>query len=306
MGRFNKERQSLTIDVELRYNRETNSVELTPAEGFLSKSGLRCSLPLDTIPGFAAFRELSKHMPDITRAAAVTHRLPYSPVPTPKNGKRYWSNIPLGVGEGDKEICWDATRDGHMLLTGGTGAGKSVAQRNIISHLSRFPNEWEAHIIDLWGVGLGTRSSGSIKVHHDPETAELIISEMAQRVEGTPLEDENTKWTMLIIDDIQSLLSQEDTREEVASALEQLVNKGAEHKIAVCVSGQNSNLPLLTKSLHHLFPVVYVTGRLREEVSLEVVGTISAAQVDERQRGQGVIKLRDGAMFIQGYHADFQ
>lgn len=62
--------------------------------------------------------------------------------------------VPLGVGEGGKQVVWDPRKSPHMLLTGTAGSGKSVIQRNIIFHCIQHPRHWRFVGIDVDRVDL--------------------------------------------------------------------------------------------------------------------------------------------------------
>lgn len=64
-----------------------------------------------------------------------------------------WDEIPLGIGT-NGEVVWEISKAPHALVTGSTGAGKSVLQRNLIFHCIQHPDKWRFLGIDVKMVEL--------------------------------------------------------------------------------------------------------------------------------------------------------
>lgn len=59
-----------------------------------------------------------------------------------------YHKFPLGVAD-DAEISWDIRYCPHLLVTGGSGSGKTVFQRNLIRHTADYPEKWDTIILDM-------------------------------------------------------------------------------------------------------------------------------------------------------------
>ena len=81
----------------------------------------------------------------------VTHLPEMAKYPGSANGK--WDEIPLGVGT-NGEVVWEVSKNPHALVTGTTGAGKSVLQRNLIFHCIQHSDRWRFLGIDVKMVEL--------------------------------------------------------------------------------------------------------------------------------------------------------
>lgn len=92
-----------------------------------------------------------KHADSAVMLTPVTH----IPERANYNGseKSDWDKIPLGVGT-NGEVVWDVSVAPHALVTGSTGAGKSVLQRNLIFHCIQHPDKWRFLGIDVKMVEL--------------------------------------------------------------------------------------------------------------------------------------------------------
>jgi hypothetical protein len=66
----------------------------------------------------------------------------------PAHDEHPWNVIPLGIGEGGKEVVYDLSVAPHALVCGPTGGGKSVTQRTMLLHTLKRPDEWRIVLID--------------------------------------------------------------------------------------------------------------------------------------------------------------
>lgn len=81
----------------------------------------------------------------------VTHLPTMAMYPGSSNGS--WDEIPLGIGT-NGEVVWEVSKNPHALVTGTTGAGKSVLQRNLIFHCIQHSDRWRFLGIDVKMVEL--------------------------------------------------------------------------------------------------------------------------------------------------------
>lgn len=58
-------------------------------------------------------------------------------------------SIPLGRFEDGSELVWDLSWETHLVTLGHHGSGKSVLQRNVLSHCVQYPEVFEVVGIDL-------------------------------------------------------------------------------------------------------------------------------------------------------------
>lgn len=64
-----------------------------------------------------------------------------------RNDKEYQDfSVPLGIGDDVQQAAWKPARDAHLLISGSTGGGKTVAQNSVIQRLSQAG--WRIWLID--------------------------------------------------------------------------------------------------------------------------------------------------------------
>ena len=238
-----------------------------------------------------------------------------------------WDEIPLGQGV-NGEIAWKVADAPNMLVSGASGAGKSVLQRNIALHCIQHPDKWQFLGIDpkqveLSGyakhddavLGIATNLSESVSVLQSAN--EQMVSrytKMEQEGVSSFLDLSNPPPALMVmIDEIASLTlhsSNKDSDSQVGlnqvarTLLEALARLGQAAGVHLVVSTQRPDVKSVSDSFQDHFSLRYLVGHSKSSSSSSVLGTYSGTEIPSHIKGRGVISINGNEEFIQGYFTE--
>ena len=240
-----------------------------------------------------------------------------------------WDEFVLGVGARAKEIVWNPTQSPNILLTGATGGGKSVIQRNLIFHCIQHSDRWRFLGIDLKRVEL------SPYIKYDPavmgiaknledavEIIRYVNEEMMSRYDQMEnLGVNNFKdlpdmpyAIMVMIDESYMLLAPSDFQTDEAKA-QDMLRKEARQRIAdivrlgraagihLVLSTQRPDPSFLTPALRENFTTRIVAGRVSTEHSRAALENDNASRINSSIRGRSYIQEFGVGKEFQSYFA---
>jgi S-DNA-T family DNA segregation ATPase FtsK/SpoIIIE len=231
------------------------------------------------------------------------------------------------MGDGpDGPVIWDVEFAPHLLISGVTGSGKSVAQRTIILHCRQNPM-WRVYEFDLKHVELPDSGKyvAAPNAFHDFRDGVEIVSfckeEMMQRYAQMEYHDVNhflslpnpPKAIMLVIDEAYLLMSDENVLTDEGRALDELHRKvtglireitqlGRGAGVHVVLSSQRPDADVMK---NENLPARYAVGQMSAKASRLVLGTDSATQIPGRSNGQAILSIYGKEQPLQGYFADW-
>ena len=132
----------LTFQVRASYDENTDSIHLTSKDkDLLKESGFDLVLNggWDAEEAEMTLRRLLEKRGLLTerRFKSIPSRISYD-----NSNQGAWDKFPLGVYSNGEEAVWDSSHSPSLLMLGAIGSGKSVLQRNILSHCIRHSDKW--------------------------------------------------------------------------------------------------------------------------------------------------------------------
>lgn len=90
-----------------------------------------------------------------------------------------YHKFPLGMAD-DAEISWDIRYCPHLLVTGGSGSGKTVLQRNLIRHTADYSEKWDTIVLDMESFYDVSQAEGQGYTFYEQDQLEEFIDHVAQ------------------------------------------------------------------------------------------------------------------------------
>lgn len=130
------------------------------------------------------------------------------------NHKAYSSfSIPLGIGDNGAHAVWHPKKDAHLLIIGGTGGGKTIAEHGVIQRLAQAG--WRTWLVDGKRIEfIGYRGWQNVellaqKVDHQIRVLKLAHETMEARydlIERGEIRVEDLDPIAIVVDELTSLL----------------------------------------------------------------------------------------------------
>lgn len=241
---------------------------------------------------------------------------------------RNWQDIPLGL-TADGTANWNIANRPHMLLTGATGSGKSVIQRNIFFHCVAHNDKWSFVGIDLKRVELSpfksyTRTVDTIATTLEEAHAALqkmigILEDRYQKMEAAEanyfleLED-NSKAILIMMDEAFMALAPEnvsteegkkrdDLHEECRTYIDKISRLGRAAGLHLVLATQRPDVLAISGKIRANLDVRIVAGRVDATTSMMTLGNTSAAEIPSHIKGRGIIQNNGEQELFQGFYA---
>lgn len=237
-----------------------------------------------------------------------------------------WRKIPLGIGT-EGEVFWDVNATPQLFLTGMTGQGKSVIQRNIINHCIQHPHHWAFMGIDLRRVELAPYEKYEATVtqiakYLESGTEVLRDAHRIMMERYTTMQDrgltnvseirERPRSIMVMIDDAnlyftQSYPSSENAdtyalQDESRRLVKEIARLGRAAGVHLTIATQRP-LGLFDEETLANFNLRISAGWMDEAASTDFFNNKNASNVTREVRGRSYIKkFGDGEEF-QAYYA---
>lgn len=121
--------------------------------------------------------------------------------------------VPLGVGDHDNQAIWHPRKDAHLLIIGGTGGGKTIAEHGVIQRLAQAG--WRTWLVDGKRIEfIGYRDWRNVellaqRVDHQIRVLKLAHATMEARydlIERGKAHIEDLDPVAVVIDELTSLL----------------------------------------------------------------------------------------------------
>lgn len=121
----------------------------------------------------------------------------------------------------EEQVAFTPAIDGHLLLAGGTGTGKTVLLRDLADEASQV---MEVHVVDSWGTmdkAFALQPHGATTIGFTPAECttmlEIVLAEVRRRIQRCELEDvtafddlqDPPRRILVILDDTHPLLIEE-------------------------------------------------------------------------------------------------
>lgn len=122
-------------------------------------------------------------------------------------------NVPLGIGDNGELAIWHPKKDAHLLIIGGTGGGKTIAEHGVIQRLTQAG--WRVWLVDGKRIEfIGYRKWSNIellaqKVDHQIRVLKLAHETMEARydlIERGLVRIEDLDPIAVVVDELTSLL----------------------------------------------------------------------------------------------------
>jgi hypothetical protein len=238
-----------------------------------------------------------------------------------------WDVFAVGVVAGDEEASWDAKIFPHVLITGNSGGGKSVIQRNLFFHCLAHNNRWAFYGIDLKKVELtpylkykNTVADIATDLKSAVQMLETITAEMLSRYEAMEKAKVNSyeklpgtslRSIMLMIDEAAMLLGssgvktdagvEEDRlRHESQEMIGALLRLGRAAGIHVVIGAQRPDAYIIDSDMRANLDVRITVGRVSPVASQIVLNSDAAAELPN-VRGRGLLRVGGKLEEFQGY-----
>lgn len=271
----------------------------------------------ETVKGFVEIKPIA-HIPAM--------------VPYPGSTEKKWYEIPLGLGlEG--EVVADLSIAPHMLITGVTGSGKSVLQRNIIFHCIQHNDNIRMLGVDVKRVelspfkkysqtilGIGTNLEDGVDV---VRYAKRVMEKRYEKMEEQKvnhfkdLKDENGKpdYALLVmIDEAYMFMATEGGKSddskardelhgEASTMLGEIARLGRAAGVHLIMATQRPDAKVIYGELKLNLPVRIAAGRLDSTASSMTLDSASAAYLPSI-KGRGMLSIYGVEQEFQGYFAE--
>lgn len=263
---------------------------------------------------------------------------PISHLPTmaayPGSRQFKWHQIPLGVGV-NGPVFADLSMAPHMLITGVTGSGKSVLQRNLVFHCIQHNDTWRFLGVDVKRVeltpfkkysqtvmGIGTNLEDGTEIVRYVKTImekryekmeELGINNFKDMPLG-PNGKRNDYAIMLMIDEAYMFLAPTGVKSdegkaadalhaEASGMLGEIARLGRAAGIHLVMATQRPDAKVIYGELKLNLPVRIAAGRLDSTASAMTLDS-AAATFLPAIRGRGIVSVYGEAQQFQGYFAE--
>ena len=121
--------------------------------------------------------------------------------------------VPLGIGDNGEQAVWHPKKDAHLLIIGGTGGGKTIAEHGVIQRLAQAG--WRTWLVDGKRIEfIGYRGWENVellaqKVDHQIRVLKLAHETMEARydlIERGEVRIEDLDPIAVVVDELTSLL----------------------------------------------------------------------------------------------------
>lgn len=121
--------------------------------------------------------------------------------------------VPLGVGDNGSQATWQPKKDAHLLIIGGTGGGKTIAEHGVIQALTQAG--WRTWLVDGKRVEfIGYRNWPNVellaqRVDHHIRVLKLAHETMEARyelIESGQIKVEDLDPVAIVVDELTTLL----------------------------------------------------------------------------------------------------
>jgi hypothetical protein len=208
-----------------------------------------------------------------------------SPLRSDKEYRRF--NVPLGLGDEGRQATWTPVDDAHLLISGGTGGGKTIAEHGVIQRLAQAA--WRIWLVDgkqIEFIGyrdwpnvefLAQDVDSQIRVLHQAHETMMARYKLIRegRVNVADLDP-----IALIVDELTSLLQLIDqryqetkgkgmpTKHPVLKWVSNIARLGRSAKIHLVVGLQRPDAAIMGGELRDNFGGRISLGRLRQDGSI--------------------------------------
>jgi hypothetical protein len=236
--------------------------------------------------------------------------------------------FPLGVDD-KGEVTWEPKVSPNLLLSGGTGKGKSVIERIILAHCASHPDKWEIYGIDLKQVelkGYYEAFNNFIELGTDLEDSlfvlEQVNAKIVERYTRMTIEgvdnfnalEEKPKAVMLLMDEVAALLELESnvTPDSVERNNYRLMIKPLFANIlrigraaGIYVVSATQLLKAYSNEMLDNFGTRIVSGRVDSTLSALTLGSNEGTKVSSN-RGRAVISHYGETTHFQAYWLSYE
>ena len=128
-------------------------------------------------------------------------------------------SVPLGIGDNGEQAIWHPKKDAHLLIIGGTGGGKTIAEHGVIQRLTQAG--WRVWLVDGKRIEfIGYRKWSNVellaqKVDHQIRVLKLAHETMEARydlIERGLVRIEDLDPIAVVVDELTSLLKAVERR----------------------------------------------------------------------------------------------
>lgn len=259
----------------------------------------------------------------LVQCRPVSHLPTIAPYPGSNEG---WDKIPLGVGI-DGPVYWSVRHVPHILICGGTGGGKSVAQRNIVFHCIQHSDRWRFLGVDLKRVEL--------KPYKKFENVVLgIATELADGVEVMRFANQEMMDRYKVMEDLgvnnymdlsnppKSLLVMVDEaymfmastggksdeqkeadqlHAEATTIIGDIARLGRAAGVHLVVATQRPDAKVIYGEIKENLGARYAAGPLKSTASQMVLDSDSATRLPSEIKGRAIYSEYGKDQYIQGY-----
>lgn len=303
----------LGLNVKVSYDKGADSISITSVNK-LPKQGERFNLTLEKgIGAEQTLRAMLEKAGIIPDGKILPAMLPYDDI-----AGSAWDEFPLGSTGGSNIAFWKPMESPNLLITGQTGSGKSVIERNLIFHCLQHPDKWRIYGIDLGRVDLRPYAKYSpvfeliaTNMEDALEMCRAVISEMMERFEkmeklrvahyrNLP---EPPPAIMFLVEEIIYVLTvsgvktgkaatEDALREEMAMLLTRISRVGRAAGIHLVLSTQRPNKRILHGEFKANMTTKIVAGRADISHSHVALGNDEATRTPIGIKGRGYIQER--------------
>ena len=232
-------------------------------------------------------------------------------------------HIPLGESVEGVEV-WNVEDAPHVLATGETGKGKSVAQLGVLCHALQYAADWDIIACDPKRVELGyLEGYGNVRtVAKDlDDIVEAVVRAEAEmdarfrRIEAAGVNhirklDANAKRLMLVVDELQQVTMPAGTKEaketdemklRARAALERIAALGRAAGVHLYLSTQRPDVALgiLTGPLKHNLTGRLACGPMDGTSSQMALDSPGATNLPSQPKGRAIWRGIEGEKQIQ-------
>ena len=232
-------------------------------------------------------------------------------------------HIPLGESVEGVEV-WDVEAAPHVLATGETGKGKSVAQLGVVCHALEHAESWDLIACDPKRVELGyLRGYANVRaVAKDLEdivtaivSAETEMDSRFRSMEKAGVNhvrklDAHAKRLLVVVDELQQVTMPAGTKEaketdekklRARAALERIAALGRAAGVHLYLSTQRPDVALgiLTGPLKHNLTGRLACGNMDQTASQMALDSIGATNLPDEPKGRAIWRGIEGERQIQ-------
>lgn len=302
MANFYRKGKYIEAKVRFRLNPKTGIVELSSNDRDLSAQGFHLTLDPNSVP--------SQIVVDLLRANGVVvdedteGPLP-SFAPRPYSRLDNWRYFDMGLGV-DGEIYWDLRSSPHLLITGGSGSGKTVAVQNILAQAVTEPHRFDVILVDPKkhveyeeiieqnpeGFTLGSTLEELDQALYKAHSAMFARLAMIQAGELEP--GEQSSHLLVAVEVLSSYLDYSNNEEErrmqerIMWRLTAIAQKGRAVGVNLLLTDQFINKKFMTSTLLNNLTSRCVMGRVSTVQSVLALGSDIATKTHP-VRGRGVM-----------------